>query len=67
MDSTNNNISYIEIEQAIITRGNIYKPTAPLELISNQPIVGSATYRFYPQTNINSRTLTDYGIWKRVK
>jgi hypothetical protein len=67
VDSKDNRILYVQIEQAIIERGNIYKPTSPLELVPNQPIVGSATYEFYPRTTINSKTLTDFGIWKRVK
>lgn len=67
VDSKDNRILYVQIEQAIIERGNIYKPTSPLELVPNHPIVGSATYKFYPRTAINSKTLTDFGIWKRVK
>ncbi len=67
VDSTDNRIFYIQIEQAIIERGNIYKPTSPLMLVANQPIVGYATYQFYPRTNINSTVLTNFGIWKRVK
>ena len=67
VDSTEGNINYIEIEQVIIKRGDIYKPTKPLELVSNQPIVGIATYRFYPRQVTKSITLTDYGIFMRVK
>ena len=67
VDSKDNRILYVQIEQAIIERGNIYKPTSPLELVPNQPIIVSATYEFYPRNTINSKTLTDFGIWKRVK
>jgi len=67
IDSVGSYINYIEIDQVIIKRGDIYKPTRPLELVSNQPIVGVATYRFYPRHAIKTATLTDYGIFKRVK
>jgi hypothetical protein len=67
IDSLDNTITYIQIVQAIIGRGNIYKPTSPLELVPDQPIVGFATYRFYPRTKINSRSMSEYGVWKRVK
>ena len=67
VDSTQGNINYIEVDQAIITRGDIYKPTKPLELVLNHPIVGMATYRFYPRYATKTTALTDYGIFKRVK
>jgi hypothetical protein len=66
VDSTEGNINYIDIDQVIIKRGAIYKPTKPLELVSNQPIVGVATYRFYPRHVSKATALTDYGIFKRV-
>lgn len=67
IDSINNEVSHIQIDQVIIQRGDIYKPTKPLELVSNQPVVGLATYYFYPRTTIKSTDLTDYGIFKRVE
>lgn len=67
IDSTDNNIHHIQIDQVIIQRGEIYKPTKPLELVPNQPVVGMATYYFYPKTPIKSTDLTDYGIFKRVE
>jgi hypothetical protein len=67
VDSTRQHIEYIGIEQLIIKRGGIYKPTAPLKLIPHQPIVGWAYYRFYPQKAMSSTSLTDFGIWKRIK
>ena len=67
IDSTDNNIQHIQIDQVIIQRGDIYKPTKPLELVPNQPVVGMATYYFYPKTPIKSTDLTDYGIFKRVQ
>jgi hypothetical protein len=66
VDSTKGNINYIDVDQVIIKRGDIYKPTKPLELVLNQPIVGMATYRFYPTQMTKTTTLTDYGIFKRV-
>jgi hypothetical protein len=67
IDSVGGNINYIDIDQVIIKRGDIYKPTKPLKLVSNQPIVGIATYRFYPRQVTKTTALTDYGIFKRVK
>jgi len=67
IDSVGGNINYIDIDQVIIKRGDIYKPTKPLELVTNQPIVGIATYRFYPRQVTKATALTDYGIFKRVK
>lgn len=67
IDSTNYDIHHIEIDQVIIQRSDIYKPTKPLELVPNQPVVGIATYYFYPKTPIKSTDLTDYGIFKRVE
>jgi hypothetical protein len=66
-DSAEGNINYIDINQVVIKRGNIYKPRKPLELVSNQPIVGDATYRFYPRSVTKSAPISDYGIFKRVK
>ena len=67
IDSTNYDIHHIQIDQVIIQRSDIYKPTKPLELVPNQPVVGMATYYFYPRTPIKSTGLTDYGIFKRVE
>lgn len=67
IDSANNDISRIQIDQVIIQRSDIYKPTKPLELVPNQPVVGMATYYFYPKTRMKSTDLTDYGIFKRVE
>jgi hypothetical protein len=67
IDSVGGNINYIDIDQVIIKRGDIYKPTKPIELVANQPIVGIATYRFYPRRVTKTTVLTDYGIFKRVK
>lgn len=67
VDSASGIINYIDIDQVIIKRGDIYKPTKPRELVPNQPIVGIATYRFYPKQATKSTILTDYGIFKRVK
>jgi hypothetical protein len=67
IDTTNNDIDFIEIEQIIVQRGDISKPTKPLELVPNQPVVGFATYRFYPTRETKLTSLTDYGIFKRLK
>jgi hypothetical protein len=57
----------IEIEQFIIGRGSIYKPTAPLILVPNQPVVGMATYSMFPKKDIRMNALSDYGVFKRIK
>lgn len=67
IDSSDHKILYVQINQAIIERGSIYKPTDPLKIVSNQPIVGNAIYEFYPKNTIKSTSLTDIGIWKKVK
>ncbi len=67
VDSADGNIHYIDINEVMIKRGDIYKPTKPLELVSDQPIVGVAAYRFYPRHATRTTGLTDYGIFKRLK
>ncbi len=66
-DSSSGNINYIAIRQMVITRGEIYKPTKPLEIVENQPIIGQAELWFYPKHAMKSSLLTDYGIYKQVK
>jgi len=66
IESANNNIDHIEIQQAVITRGEVYK-TGTTQLLANRPIVGFATYWFYPKSIISSNALTDWGIFKNVK
>ena len=67
VDSANYDIVYIAVDEVIIQRSDIYKPTKPFELVPNQPVIGLATYCFYPRTIIKSTALTDYGIFKPVK
>lgn len=66
IESAGKQIDYIEINRAIITRGPIYKPTKPFELVVNQPITGFATYYFYPTKNLSSTRFTDFGIFKQI-
>jgi hypothetical protein len=67
VEDNNGKIIYVRIEQFINKKGAIYKPTKPLELVKNQPIIGFATYEFHPKKTINSRELTNIGIYKKVK
>jgi hypothetical protein len=60
-------IAYLEIAQAVIGRGRVYLPRRPLALVPNQPIVGLATYRFYPGHTLAAAALSDAGIYKKVK
>lgn len=67
VENSDKKLVYIEINQPIIGRGSIYKPTSPFELIPNQPIVGVATYEFYPRDSLTTENLSDYGLWRRIK
>lgn len=67
VENDNNELLYFQIRQPIIMRGSIYKPTDPFKLVDNQPIVGIATYEFYPRRKISAKDISDIGIWKRVK
>jgi hypothetical protein len=58
---------YIQIKQPIVERGSIFKPTSPFELVPNQPIVGIATYEFYPRDSLTTENLSEYGLWRRIK
>jgi len=66
-DSTDNKINYIDIDQVIIQRGEIYKPAHPFDIVKNQPVLGLATYRFYPKASVESSLFSDYGIFKKIK
>jgi len=67
VDSSDNKINHIDITRVIIQRGKIYKPTKPFEIVPDQPVVGIATYRFYPKSPVTTSLLSDYGIFKRIK
>ena len=67
VDSSDNKINHIDITRVIIQRGRIYKPTKPLEIVPDQPVVGTATYCFYPTSPATTSLLSDYGIFKRIK
>lgn len=60
-------ISEIEIKKAIIHRGDIYEPKNPFELVFDRPIVGRATYGFTPTRDVTANSLSDLGIFKRVR
>jgi hypothetical protein len=60
-------VAYLEINRAFIGRGSIYQSPKPLQLVPNQPIVGMTTFRFYPQKTVNAGSLSDVGIYKKVK
>lgn len=66
IESANKQVDHIEINELIITRGAIYKPTKPLELVPNQPITGIVTYYFFPDNKTSSDSFTDFGIYKDV-
>ena len=67
VENDNKKLLYIQVEQPIIERGSIYKPTSPFELVPNQPIVGVATYEFYPRDSLTTEKLSEIGLWRRVK
>lgn len=67
IEDENNNLLYIKIEQLFIERGNVYYPTSPFELVSDQPIVGMAIYQFYPRNPLTTKGISDVGIWRRAR
>lgn len=67
VENDNKKLLYIQVNQPIIERGNIYKPTSPFELVPNQPIVGVATYEFYPRDSLTTEKLSETGLWRRIK
>jgi hypothetical protein len=67
IDTGDFKLDHIEIQQPFIGRGSIYKPSDPLKLVPNQPIVEIVTYSFYPSKPLSSTPLSDYGIFKQIK
>lgn len=67
VEDENNNLLYVEIEQLIIGRGSVYYSTSPFELVPDRPIVGKATYHFYPRNPLSTEGISDIGIWRRIK
>lgn len=67
VENDDKKLLYIQIKRPIIERGSIYKPTSPLELVPNQPIVGVATYEFYPRDSLTTENLSEFGLWRRIK
>jgi len=67
VENDDKKLLYIQIKQPIIERGSIYKPTSPFELVPNRPIVGVATYEFYPRDSLTTEKLSEIGLWRRVK
>jgi len=63
--SINDSVNHIAIDQLVIQRGEIYRPKTR-ELVPNQPVVGVATYYFYPNKPILPSSLSDNGIFKSV-
>jgi len=57
----------IIIEKFIRMKGEIYKPTKPLEIVPGQAIIGFATFYFLPKRTLKSSSLTNDGIFKEVK
>jgi hypothetical protein len=60
-------VAYFEINRAFIGRGSIYKSPKPFQLVPNQPIVGMTTFYFYPRKTVKAVSLSDVGIYKKVK
>lgn len=67
VENDDKKLLYIQINQPIIERGSIYKLTSPFELVPNQPIVGLATYEFYPRDSLTTENLSEFGLWRRIK
>ncbi|RZL44839.1 MAG: hypothetical protein EOP00_18885 [Pedobacter sp.] len=67
VDDTTGRVHRIVIEQFIRMKGEIYKPSKPLEIVTNQAIIGFATFYFIPKKHIKSSALTNEGIFKQVR
>ena len=66
IDSDKKDIIFIHIENAVIGRKGVFLPRST-ELLNDRPVVGFATYEFYPTSPIKSSLLSDYGFFKRVR
>ena len=67
IDTGDHKIDHLEINQPFIGRGAFYKPGNPLKIVPNQPIVEIVTYSFYPNKSLLSKSLSDFGFYKRIK
>jgi hypothetical protein len=65
-DSTGR-VHRIILEKFIRMKGEIYKPTKPLEIVPDQAIIGFATFYFIPKKLLRSNTLTNEGIFKPLR
>jgi hypothetical protein len=66
-EDTTGRVHRIIIEKFIRMKGEIYKPTKPLEIVPDQAIIGFATFYFIPKKLLNSKALTNEGIFKHVR
>lgn len=66
MEFTGDTIAYLEIDRVFIGWGSVYKLPKPFHLVPNQPIVGMTT-SFYPTKILKASSLSDVGIYKKVK
>lgn len=66
-EDTTGRIHRIIIEKFIRMKGEIYKPTKPLEIVPDQAIIGFATFYFIPKKLLNSSAFTNEGIFKQVR
>ncbi|PTS98931.1 hypothetical protein DBR11_13760 [Pedobacter sp. HMWF019] len=66
-EDTTGRIHRIIIEKFIRMKGEIYKPTKPLEIVPDQAIIGFATFYFIPKKLLYSSAFTNEGIFKQVR
>lgn len=66
LEDTTGRVDKIIIEKFIKEKGEIYKPTKPLEIVPGQAIIGFATFYFFPKKILKSSSLTNEGIFKQV-
>ncbi|ETZ23372.1 hypothetical protein N824_18085 [Pedobacter sp. V48] len=66
-EDTTGRVHHIIIEKFIRMKGEIYKPTKPLEIVPDQAIIGFATFYFIPKKLLKSSTLTNEGIFKQLR
>ncbi|MBE9583954.1 hypothetical protein IM792_05795 [Mucilaginibacter sp. JRF] len=59
-------IEYILVQEFIRKRGDVYYPKSPFEIVHNRPVVGIASYFFYPKNKMPASKISNNGIFKKA-
>lgn len=65
--SLSDTIHYLQIQQLVCERDSVYRADKSNELIAHQPVIGEATYWFYPRKPLKAKALTNWGIFQRSR